>query len=88
MKKRCPENPNKNGERTNTTNENGEIKIKKVVTQDTDKEGTNKDKFSDKRRKMAEAQANSIEGKLGENPWLGGQQPSKEDAETFASMAN
>ena len=30
----------------------------------------------------------AIEGKLGQNSWLGGQQPSKEDAETFASMAN
>ena len=28
----------------------------------------------------------AIESKLGENCWLGGQQPSKEDAEQFSSL--
>ena len=28
----------------------------------------------------------AIESKLGENVWLGGQQPSKDDAEQFASL--
>lgn len=30
--------------------------------------------------------AGEIEGKLGENVWLGGQQPSKDDAEAFTSI--
>ena len=34
------------------------------------------------------ALATEVEGKLGDNIWLGGQQPSKEDAEKFASMGS
>ena len=31
--------------------------------------------------------ADAIEGRLSENVWLGGQQPSKDDADEFAKLA-